>query len=975
MTRRLAILVLLFSPALALAQFTTVTASSPTIPNATFTFDFINLSGQKGPPLLGGISVFPTQFVGNFDSFGSLSALLADNNQVLPLTSQWRLSIGLTPCPGIKQGFNIQLTITGSAQNISSQINAAIPPSPPACNTGGGGAGNPAPPSFSVQFNNGGVFGGSTRSTLDLAGNLKARSYDGLFSALDSQTTLLPPSNDGLQQALSTPGAVAVAFPDYALVEGILSSNSTCVGNNWRDAIGCPPPFANNTLFFDYRANELGSYAYNLNMGTELGIVNDQRWVSNQQAQSSGGGNNVYTDLRDYEMFGSGKNGFDQSGGPDSFLPFLWNFENYRRGIVSVLNIGEQNGSIGDNHLIQYIINNNRGTSAGSDEGFNTVRVQIQQNLTPMATSANSTLAAGATLIPGTLISTVPFVSDGTYYINFTKGGPIFNITALTNPAPTVPGQFTINTTLTPDNIGFTAAAINTPKQYNGATTNETFTVTGLASAIVTTSTVCIADHNYQESARVVSVGSFSGGTQSITAALRYVHSSATVSQGPNACDFIEIRANQVNPAGAFPGKHLYRVIGAVDATHVLYSRTVAGNWQPPSGYFSTNVVVPAGTLLTRNGSNQVSATVSDPFLVLSKVFTRASGCADSSFNGDAAITSDNGTVVTWNSVGSAGTTTCTNAVEIQSQLNGLVARSAQIFHGAEIVNPLDPVTHANNFNITVEPNTNLQVTSGDRMENHVYSDVLMGLDHNLISFNTQTSSCCANIMHFDQFDGQIPEAFTWQYVTLNSVPGDYIGLGGTKPIAATLFDMSHNQTPFLNLWNGLPAPNGTAFSFIGCLYGCADVRSKFTWVTIPTNNGNYSEVISQNVGKMETTTNNSTNNMTMRIEPGDFDIISTGTGLNDILTIVPGEYLNTVGGGGGTLSKFDQTVTTFTNTVTGVSSSSHVTQTLDRTTSDVPYVGPSVAPSGACTPNGGWVFSSDGHATFCNAGTWVVKI
>jgi hypothetical protein len=36
---------------------------------------------------------------------------------------------------------------------------------------------------------------------------------------------------------------------------------------------------------------------------------------------------------------------------------------------------------------------------------------------------------------------------------------------------------------------------------------------------------------------------------------------------------------------------------------------------------------------------------------------------------------------------------------------------------------------------------------------------------------------------------------------------------------------------------------------------------------------------------------------------------------------------------------------------------------------------GPAVAPTGACATNGAWVFSKDGHATFCNAGTWLTKI
>jgi hypothetical protein len=36
---------------------------------------------------------------------------------------------------------------------------------------------------------------------------------------------------------------------------------------------------------------------------------------------------------------------------------------------------------------------------------------------------------------------------------------------------------------------------------------------------------------------------------------------------------------------------------------------------------------------------------------------------------------------------------------------------------------------------------------------------------------------------------------------------------------------------------------------------------------------------------------------------------------------------------------------------------------------------GPATAPSGSCGTSGQWVFSQDGHATFCAGGTWVVKI
>lgn len=37
--------------------------------------------------------------------------------------------------------------------------------------------------------------------------------------------------------------------------------------------------------------------------------------------------------------------------------------------------------------------------------------------------------------------------------------------------------------------------------------------------------------------------------------------------------------------------------------------------------------------------------------------------------------------------------------------------------------------------------------------------------------------------------------------------------------------------------------------------------------------------------------------------------------------------------------------------------------------------LGPTTAPSGSCSTSGTWVFSQDGHATFCNGTTWVSKL
>lgn len=140
-------LLLWLSPVLALAQFTTVTATVTTLQSATYTFDFVN-QASGGPPLLGGISVFPTTVTGAFDASGHLSVSLADNNQVTPIPSQWRLSVAL--CKGSASGpigFHIQQTITGTTVDLSSALTAALPSIPTGCNGGGGGSGSvqPAP--------------------------------------------------------------------------------------------------------------------------------------------------------------------------------------------------------------------------------------------------------------------------------------------------------------------------------------------------------------------------------------------------------------------------------------------------------------------------------------------------------------------------------------------------------------------------------------------------------------------------------------------------------------------------------------------------------------------------------------------------------------------------------------------------------------------------------------------------------------
>lgn len=784
----------------------------------------------------------------------------------------------LLPNPGIVFGLT---SSTGRVMVLSDLVATAAPAiwngSPCAVGTNallangqcGPSGGSTIPGSIHQQiFSAGGGAATASNATLDAAGNSKTLSNDGTFNAFTAQTT--PTSNDGIKNALQTTGNFVVAGNDYPCTEGTYSGSAPLFSGagNYRLGIGNPAPFANGTELIDMRGlcGAQGVYSYNPYYNATPGTWKYDRIVENHLPQTTAGGVSNFFHRSDTEFTGSGINSGFTSVGPDSEGRTFDSLELMTRGIQSVNNIEEQAYSQGDNHIRQIQITNNRGSTDINGEGFNTDRNEIGQNLTPMVMLANSTLAAGATLIQGTLNGNVPFPGDGTYLIDSTRAGPIVQIINETGPSVTEAGQWQVNTTLTPDNIGRVAAGLGSiPIQRYGATTNATVTITGLTSALSTSQSACVADHIFQESVRIVNAGSFSGGTATgVVLALRYPHlPSFYVAQGSHTCNVMEIKAN--GEIGSPPSRQLFRIIGveAGSPNHYLYSRTTFGGWDGGlSGYAKTYDVANAGTTLTRNGSGVVTVPVSDGGQVLSSAFFTVAGCADTSFNGVFQAASDTGSAVTWANAGAAGTTTCTKDIEVLSKLNNAFGiRDAQEFPAAEIVNTVDPVTFANNFNLSVEPNTNLHVIAGDQLENHPYADVIMGFDRNIMTFQSQTTPSASQLMHFDQVGGATPEGISWYRIAFTDSPVGYQGLGGSKGIGANLMDMSDTTTPFRSLFENLPMPTDSIFSFNGCPYGCSNPKSNADFFNFAMDGGSYSQNINQADHTVATLNQNITTN------------------------------------------------------------------------------------------------------------------
>ena len=132
MARKLIILALLLWPLLSPAQHVQVSAqvqdaNGDLYSNCSGNASFRGQASSGGPYLLSG-STFQTTAGIFCDSQGNFSVTLADNNQISPTPSQWNFSIcsaaGYTGGPFC---FNILLTITGTTQNITSQIAAIAP--------------------------------------------------------------------------------------------------------------------------------------------------------------------------------------------------------------------------------------------------------------------------------------------------------------------------------------------------------------------------------------------------------------------------------------------------------------------------------------------------------------------------------------------------------------------------------------------------------------------------------------------------------------------------------------------------------------------------------------------------------------------------------------------------------------------------------------------------------------------------------
>lgn len=694
------------------------------------------------------------------------------------------------------------------------------------CGGGGGGSSFPGT-NHQVVVSAGSGTAFASKATLDAPGNSQSLSNDGLVNAFMSQTT--PTSNNGIFNALLGVGNTAVAGPDYAAVEAVITGTyRTPLVNFFGTQVGSPA-WAEQTGFTDYRNGNRGGMNYQTGPGTTAFI--NTKTLNDHVADAAGSGQTWTVEEDDWIIATSGKNQQILGlFGPDgrirhynAMLDLAEGISNWDTTEVSILGGG-------DHHTHQNLLHANGFDDDGSAEGHAIFRNQVDQTSNTWISHANATLAPGALQLTGTTDSGVnPSRGSGQLLLDISQGTASFQILTTTLPdnnTPT-PGVWTTDATWTPDNIGHCAVALNNnvnSQQYNGRTTSQSCTMTGLTAGLNASIPLCVASPNGVETAAITNLGTFSSGSQSVTVNLRNFHSANTwVSQGPQSCRAASIAANQ---NGAL--FHVYRVLGALSAHSLYYVQTYKGSWiGGPGGSFNT-LQIPAGTM-TRDSAGIVTVILgfADTAANFQGDGIHVLGSVDSTYNGAFCCVVEtvgaSTTTLTWPTfvTGAAGSTT--TAQNIQLIANGVPSNLATLYPATRITYPGDITLHSYtaNGNNSVEA-TNWTVNNGDQIFAEPMTAVFMGLEHNNV-IHVTPGPAGNQVNTLDYFvTGRIPDNYIFGNYEFTDDPHAYLGMGGTKAISATFLNMNGaSNLPFRDIFNVL-APTDAVLNITSCgPFGC----------------------------------------------------------------------------------------------------------------------------------------------------------
>jgi trimeric autotransporter adhesin len=495
-----------------------------------------------------------------------------------------------------------------------------------------------------------------------------------------------------------------------------------------------------------------------------------------------------------------------------------------------------------------------------------------------------------------------------------------------------------------------------------------------------------------------------------ITFTLNNVHGAGAVIAVGGLCGYgIE---QTVDTMGSV--RQVFPVVGSPNGTELFYAAASTltlgnGGLASTSGYQNISVQIAS---LARQG-NVVTATLARNTPVdVNELTMTVSGVADASYNGSFQVTSVGGNQLTYSNTGPDSTSTGGTV--------SLLTGGYVLYPMAEILSVYNASTKQVDGQLTLAANT-MAWAAGDAVEIPHYYQQLTDADTEFVTQfvprPTQFSSAGK------QYQGQVgPGMRGWQIT--NAVPGsNYLGAGGTHELPDDAYVVSgpwstdfevdagtlsliraHCNVHGCNRWDSgyslfaLDSATGEDFLFYSPNSSTASWSlggQSFTFA--PTGfTANNVKASTLAVGQSKQFAVDVAGN----VAGSTLNLAGGATGSNYDLNIVDNTqnqaYIGTTDNGGYAVFRFatptqvwqfadgghnsavpdtwyvyDQTHTTTAFSIQGGTESA----TFAGSVSAPEYIGPSTAPTGSCSTNGAWVFSQDGHATFCSAGTWVTKI
>lgn len=724
----------------------------------------------------------------------------------------------------------LQATTTPLYYKITAVWGSFIAPFSPPGSGGGGGAGNPSLPFTSIQFNNGGTFGGTTVAVTDTVGNIRVPSINGTPDAFLNQST--PTANNGLTRSLQVTGNAATANLDYPLSS---FNEFQSYGNNCRAPMfwtGFPIfpvcGIADQTTAYDFRAFSRGRLDHNPNANGFGGPMDFVKLVRDNNIDG-------YQTFEDYvqgqQIFccAPPSNGFGQT----FMTGWEFNLQDNTNEITSVVTIQAAKPGQSDFQLLQLIQHVNGQCNTPSDEcGANMRRISVVDN-EPFFGSLNSTVAPGNNVFPITPDGNSVYAGDIKLMTDRTQARSPYTVTSTTGGGYPNPGTLTITQTVTPDIRGVVNSTISVNGKIHAGTTSTTFAVTGATGTFVTTLPLCIAGAQNVQSVKVTS-----GGTTSITANLfSGIGAGDVIYQGPNACGAVNLVANT---HGAY--NNILQVIGAPSA-HVLEVVSMGvGNWQGgANGAFST-IHLASGVTLTRSGGTvSVPITFADTtglFLGANFIVTSA---VDSSFNGIHKVLTDDGaspiSTITWSDSGATATTT-TTAFSYLEAASGLPANEVIYYPAVRILQAENPSTLQNDGTmVTMEHGWT--GNTGDELYSGPSDQLPFTLDHSTWQNEVPTSPQLAIATYAEaQVINPCPQcSFIHVFASTNNGNSDFFGPGGGTQTPSYEFVHVGGQALYhvYNDYDFAPDNSGVVTVVRGCgIYPCTSPFSTFGVLSLP---------------------------------------------------------------------------------------------------------------------------------------------